>query len=363
MKKKIGAALVAAALVVFAAVVITQGITKEDPLISKEYLEGTYEATLLGDIQKHIDTAFSALLTKADGALSNTVKPSSTPQTGWQGADTFQPKSQRVGDVISLSTGSGLLFTAGAATIASTGGEVIDVTEGSAASTLYAIPGHRYLVGESATATVTIESEAATLSLVGGYQVTLSSKAALPFTDISRSAWFYEPVKYVYEKKLFGGVAADQFAPQAPVTRGMLATVLHRLAGSPGPGSEGASFHDVAAGTWYEAGVRWSAGAGVVNGMGEGAFLPEWNVTREQLAVMLYRYATDYEKRTAEPSGDLNAFRDSAAVSTWAQEGLSWAVGAGILKGDTEGSLNPGGFASRAETATMMQRFAAFLGR
>ncbi|MDR2131823.1 MAG: S-layer homology domain-containing protein [Clostridiales Family XIII bacterium] len=175
-----------------------------------------------------------------------------------------------------------------------------------------------------------------------------------PFADIKESDWFYDAVRYVSQKGLMNGVAADSFAPQATMTRAMFATVLSRHAGG-APGG-GASFSDVPAGLWYTDGVLWAAENGIAAGVGDKRFKPNDPITREQLVVMLHNYAKHIELDTLV-SGDLTAFADAAGVSAWAQEAVTWAVSAGLLNGKPGGLLDAGGTATRAEVAAILQRF------
>ena len=177
----------------------------------------------------------------------------------------------------------------------------------------------------------------------------------LPFTDISRSAWYYNAVRYVYDAGLMNGTSATTFAPTATLTRSMTAQVLYNLAGTPAAGAS--NFSDVASGAWYADAVAWASAQGVVTGYGNGTFGPNDPVTREQLAAMLYRYAQSIGASTAAQT-DLAGYPDRDSVSDWAYEAMSWAVGAGIITGTDAGALNPLGYASRAEVATILMRTA-----
>jgi 2',3'-cyclic-nucleotide 2'-phosphodiesterase (5'-nucleotidase family) len=173
-------------------------------------------------------------------------------------------------------------------------------------------------------------------------------KASSAFTD-TVNHWAAKSVGFVVEKGLFSGTTQDTFSPNAAMTRGMLVTVLYRLEGSPQGATK--SFADVTADKYYANAVAWAAEKGVVTGMG-GGFLPDTNISREQLAAILYRYAAPQQS-----TGDLTKYPDSGAVSTWAADAMKWAVGSGLLSGDTNGKLNPAGNATRAEVATILERF------
>ena len=178
------------------------------------------------------------------------------------------------------------------------------------------------------------------------------------FADVSEKDWFLDAVAFVSSHELFRGVSEDEFAPKAPMTRAMLATVLYRLEDEPAVRGV-QEFGDVAAGSWYADAVKWAAEAGIVNGTGEG-FLPDANVTREQIAVMLFRYA-QYLGTDVSGRADLDAFFDGDQVSDWARDAMEWAVQLGIFRGDDTGSLNPNHHAARAEVAALMQRIVAMI--
>ncbi len=179
--------------------------------------------------------------------------------------------------------------------------------------------------------------------------------AGLPFTDVAASAWYFEAVRYAYEKGLFTGTTASKFSPDGTMDRAMLVTVLHRLAGTPAEAG-GNAFADVAAGSWYEKAVAWASSKGIVTGVSETSFAPETGITREQLAAMLYRYAKamGYD---VSAKADLTAYNDGKAVSDWAADAMAWAVGEGLITGRTATTLAPQGGASRAEVATILWRF------
>lgn len=161
--------------------------------------------------------------------------------------------------------------------------------------------------------------------------------------------WAAKSIAFVAEKGLFSGTSADKFSPNATMTRGMLVTVLYRLEGSPQGATQ--SFADVQPDKYYAGAVSWAAQNKIVTGMGSG-FLPENNISREQLAVILYRYAAP-----EQTTGSLDKFPDKAAVSSWASDAMCWAVGSGLISGDNKGNLNPAGSATRAEVAAILERF------
>lgn len=178
----------------------------------------------------------------------------------------------------------------------------------------------------------------------------------VPFTDVSSGAWYAAAVAYVHEQGWMTGTSANLFSPYLSISRSMAATILHRLAGS--PEAEAPSFPDVEAGTWYTQAVAWAAEEGIVLGYDDGSFGPQDPITREQLAALLYRYAQYQGYDTAGQAG-LSGYTDAGQVSLYAQTAMAWAVDNGLLTGRTQTTLVPGGTATRAELAVILERFAA----
>ena len=178
-----------------------------------------------------------------------------------------------------------------------------------------------------------------------------------PFTDADRTAWYHDGVHYCVEHGLMVGTSADTFEPNITTTRGMIATILWRLEGSPMVDTA-MNYTDVPSGSWYEEAIRWADSTGVVLGYGDGTFGPDDPITREQMAAMLWRYAG---KPQAESS--LADFTDGEETSQWAESAMVWAVEQGLIEGMGNAQLNPQGQATRAQTATILMRFVEKIGK
>ena len=174
---------------------------------------------------------------------------------------------------------------------------------------------------------------------------------ALPFTDVAEGDWYYDAVAYCWENGIMDGTSGTVFAPNLLLNRAMMAQVLYNLAD--GTASTVAGFPDVSPTAWYADAVNWAAANGYVTGYDNGSYGPEDSLTREQLAVILYRYAG-----SPAPAGSLDGFADAASASAYAVDALRWAVGEGLLTGKDGGRLDPTGTASRAELAQILARFA-----
>ena len=184
----------------------------------------------------------------------------------------------------------------------------------------------------------------------------------LPFGDVDDGDWFADAVRFVYENGMMNGVSETDFAPHAATSRSMIVTILYRLEGEPVV-DYAMDFTDVAGDAYYAEAVRWAASEGIVGGYGGGLFGSDDAVTREQLAVILYRYAVykGYDVSIGEDTNILS-YADFADLSEYAIPAMQWACGAGIVNGTSESTLTPQGEATRAQVAAMLMRFVEAIG-
>ena len=178
---------------------------------------------------------------------------------------------------------------------------------------------------------------------------------ANPFTDVSEKDWFYGDVMFVYENGLMLGTSKTLFSPHGTATRGMMATILWRMEGSPAPKGKN-SFTDVEDGKWYADAITWTAENGIFAGYGKDKFGPDDPITREQLAAIFYRYA-DYKGYDLTVKENLDKFKDADKITDYAKTAMQWAVGSSLVKGKSGNLLDPQGTATRAEIAAMLHRF------
>ena len=177
----------------------------------------------------------------------------------------------------------------------------------------------------------------------------------MPFADVAEGAWYYDSIKYVYSNGMMVGTGDTKFSPNATTTRGMIVTILYRLEGEPVV-SGASSFNDVAEGRYYANAVKWAAENEIVSGYGNGQFGPEDPITREQMAAILYRYAT-FKDFDMTKTADLSKFTDSGKISDWSKAALSWANAEGLVNGKGGGILDPLGNATRAEVSAILYCF------
>ena len=181
---------------------------------------------------------------------------------------------------------------------------------------------------------------------------------ALPFEDVPEGAWYYMDVAACYYRSLMVGVADTRFAPDLPLDRAMVATIVYRIAGAPDAAGTNMPFRDVPAGAYYAQPVLWAYHAGVVNGCGADTFCPTQAISRQDLTVILYRYACLAGVADAAQSENvLSGFADADAVSDYARAALAWAVKNGILYGRDDHRIDPRGTATRAACAALLWRF------
>ncbi len=176
------------------------------------------------------------------------------------------------------------------------------------------------------------------------------------FEDINSGDWYYDATKYVVEQGLFKGVSESEFAPETTMDRAMIVTVLHRLANEKTASSDATKFNDVSQDTYYYNAVNWAVENGIVNGVNENTFAPSDSVTREQLVVMLYRFAK-LNGTVAGSESVLVSYEDANEIESYVKEAFAWAISDGIITGKSSTILAPKDTATRAEVATMLMRF------
>ena len=177
----------------------------------------------------------------------------------------------------------------------------------------------------------------------------------MSFTDVNDIDWYYDAADFVFSRGIMTGMTDTEFGPSVKLSRAQFATILYRMEGEPEVAYDPAAFPDVREGQFYTAPAMWAKSTGVISGYEDGRFGPADEITREQMAVMMYRYANILRLDTSA-EGDMNGFPDAGRVSPFAEREVNWAVGAGLIKGDG-GNVNPQGTAERAQCATIIMRF------
>jgi hypothetical protein len=221
---------------------------------------------------------------------------------------------------------------------------VTDVTPGTVAVIVHE-DGTEEIVKASA-----LTEDGMTVALTGGATIKIVDNSKT-FDDMADDHWANNAVSFVSAREIFHGTGNNSFSSEGTMTRGMIAQVLYNLDGAPEVnGNNGLT--DVADSAWYSTAANWAVEAGISSGNGEGGFDPEADVTREQLAIMLWRYAGQPEATQTELP-----FDDADQTSSYAQAALLWANEVGIMKGRGDGTLDPQGISTRAEVAQMLMNF------
>lgn len=278
--------------------------------------------------------------TSTDGTFTPPTKPSGGKADGKPSGNLPNRESAlgiKKGSVITVQDSSGkTLCTATAlGSMSSVIFSSVDIKEGETYTVL--VDGTSVGTAEAKLGTTDSSSSMGTFKPGQGGQPSQATVGS--FKDVPQNSWFASAVQYVTSNSLMNGTSTTAFSPSATMSRGMLMTVLARYAGE---STEGGT-------VWYEKGMNWAKNKGISDGSA-----PNRNITREQLAAMLYRYA-------GEPDGaaDLSAYADAGSVSAYAEKAVQWCVKNGILTGKTSSTLAPKATATRAECAAMLQRFAS----
>lgn len=357
MKKKLIAAVTLSALLVTAlgAALAAPG-DGTDPFVTLSYLTGAWSAGLEADMLKQAQAATAETEKAAFDKLDALAGSYLAQAGGGEYADTYERMTLARADRLDLPTGASIQFENGVCELVFASGCLVDVTDGSTLSAGGKLTaGHRYVAAENTACTITAVSDSVYLSVRGRCALDVTGRTYTPFTDLCASDWYYNYVLFAYEEGLFSGITTTVFSPNTNMNRAMLATVLSRFDGLTGY-VPSVGFTDVAANAWYANAVNWAANAGIVTGNSDGTFTPDHDVTREQLCAMLYRYAI-YLGLDTGAAGDLSGFTDRGKISAYAKDAVTWAVGNGIMTGITTTTLSPGGTATRAQVAAMLQRF------
>lgn len=184
----------------------------------------------------------------------------------------------------------------------------------------------------------------------------------VPYQDVKSTDWYFNAVKYNVSNKIILGYNSTTFAPNAKLTRGMIVTILYRMEGAPSVSGNN-KFADVNSNEWYSKAVKWATDNGIVHGYeGKNQFGPNDNIIRQDLAVILRNYA-NYKKKNTNVTASLTKFKDYENVNSYANAAMQWAVGSGVITGNDDGTLKPKGNASRAEAASMIQKYCYNVGK
>lgn len=297
----------------------------------KEYVMGEDDVTLTAQWNRRNSGGGAP---SGGGGGSAVTEYAVTVSTADNGSVAVSPKNAEKGDTVTVTVTPDEGYVLESLTVTDKDGDKVSTTKGEDGKYTFTMPG----------STVTVKA-------VFAEEGTVSE---LPFEDVKVEQWFYEAVKYVYDNELMNGISATEFNPNGLLTRGTIAQVLFNLEGADADAA--AVFDDVPADAWFADAVNWAAANNIVTGYGDGTFGPDNNITREQMAAILYRYA-QFKGYDVSAKGDLTAFTDGDNVSEWATDALAWCVGAKLINGRDNGTVDATGTATRAEIAQIFMNF------
>lgn len=272
-------------------------------------------------------------------APSVTVKTESTAN----GSFTVSNKSAKTGDTVTVTPKADKGYVVDTVTVTDKNGKAVEVKVNEDGTYSFVMPATS---AQPVTIKVTFKVE----KCDGG-----KNCPSRKFTDVDQTAWYHEGVDYAIKNGLMVGTGETAFAPNATTTRAMVVTILYRLEGEPTV-TKNIPFEDVSTGKWYSDAINWAATNQIVDGYGNGKFGPDDTITREQMAAILYRYAS-YKGYDVTGLANLTGFTDAGKVSTWATTAVRWAVDAGLIKGTGTTTLSPTSDSTRAQVATVLMRF------
>lgn len=326
----------------------------DDPLISLSYLPG-YISNILNKADNLIEESLGRLRDTVTGRLSQMAM---TLPTGGDFAHNYKKLYLSSGGTVTIRTGGSINLISGSARITGLTGSVINVSDGTVVGKGQAISSNnRYFAAENTAAVFTVFSESATLSVNGGYAAAPSGTlpAGLDFTDIG-SHWAKEDILYLALGGYVNGMGQQLFEPNYKMSRAMFVTIIGRICGVNTGAYASIPFTDVKISEWYGPYVAWAAQNGIVNGFEDGTFLPNQSITREQMSLIIMRFAEFQDIRPAE-TVSASSFSDDYLISSWAKSAVYQAQRAGIIRGRDTGAFDPKGTATRAEACTMLFRY------
>ena len=347
-------------VIILFTITITALAVPLDSLVTRGFLRGAFTDSLRTDIIEPLEDA-------AERSI-NQIREMYTIHTEYDFAPQFIRIELAQGNTVRLATGGSFILLSGSASVTILRGDVIDISTGSevlSGHTLYR--DRRYFAAENTTALITAIS--AVSGQIDGFYATdggtvtqtpdlPSNISELPFTDVSDGDWFWRAVRFVFTNGFFMGTGYDTFSPQLPMTRGMFVTVLHRLHGTPITYG-GSYFYDIQnPAQFYFDAVVWASENNIVFGVGYDLFMPELQITREQMAVIMYRYAVFRGDNATYEVNALEQFPDAGLISDFAIAAMRWASSHGVMRGDDYGMLMPLDTATRAQVAQIIYNFA-----
>ncbi len=330
----------------------------EDPLISLGYISG-YITNVMNRANSMIETSMSTLKSLMTSQLDQLLPAAPAGEV----AVGYKMLNLRSGGTVTITTGSSVNLISGTLRITSLQGTLINVSDGTLVNKTDIISANnRYFAAENSSATFTVYSSAANVTVNGAYTMTPSGNLpANSFFDVS-GHWAEEYIYSLSSSGIVSGMGDGLFMPNNTVTRGMFVTILGRLYGADKAAYSVSKFSDVSISDWYGPYVAWAAEKGISTGYHDGTFAPNENMTREQMAVLIMRYAGMASAPLKQAAGE-KTFSDDGIIGSWAKESVYAAQRAGLIGGREDGTFDPKGTATRAEVCTIVYRLIKAINR
>lgn len=352
--KKLIALLLIISLLLCAGFALAAGGGAGDPLVSLSYIRDIFMPSVLVQAENRLDTELNSLSDEYTVRLETLFNISSGKYnfSGGYGDLTFSK-----GGFLEMDELTSFVLTSGSANIVINSGEIIDTTLGIPVNSGTILSEkHRYFAAEGASALVRMYADST--GMIDGYYLheeTGEIPPNLQFIDVPGEHWANEYITFLAENGIVNGVGDSVFAPGNTVTRAAFVTILGRLAGVDISQYISTEFTDVEIDSWYGPYISWASQNGIVTGYGDGNFGPGNNITREQMAVLIMRYA-DYAGVTLPGINEGEEFTDQAQIEQYAVDAVGLAQKAGIITGKPGGVFDPKGTALRAEISTVTFR-------
>ena len=346
--KKLIATLLCLSLLICAGFAWAAGGGAEDPLISLSFLKSTIFPSVVGGADMKLEQDLGIIdddMSTRIEIINDRILP------GYEFSSGYAALSFETGGRLTMNEFTSFVLTSGAVNISIDSGEIIDISTGLTVSSGTILrENRRYFATEGTSALVRVYSPSA-LAMVDGYFINKNAgsiPAEMQFIDVPITHWANENITYLTQYGIVNGVGNYQFAPSTAVTRGMFVTILGRLFGVSPSDYLNTDFVDVDINKWYGAYIAWAAEKGIVTGYGDGNFGPDDNISREQMAVILVRYAA-FADLALPIMDETTVFGDQSIISTWAIDAVAVAQSSGIMNGKPGNVFDPGGNATRAE--------------
>ncbi len=352
MKKLVSVILISAFLVCLTSAAAGNAGSASDPLVSLAYIEGTYVpgVTEAGEgkiaaMEERVSSKLDESAAKAAGAMAGL--------DDLRFASGYDRLELGSGAAVRALTGAGVIMLSGYAAITVNRGTVVNVSTGEEVPGGAMTAGERYVVAENSD--VTFGSESGAVCLVSGLYA-LIGDVTMPITrylDVNADSWFNPYVKYIYDNSLYYDAGELTFRPDEYTSRATLVYALWVLSGR--PDSPPATFKDLTE-DWYVPAVAWANNNGIVKGYDENTFGPNNDITREQIATIIYRYAA-YRGEDVSVLSDLEQYEDVDLIADWAITEVRWANARGLIIGMTDTTIVPQFTATRAQVAAIIMRY------